>query len=765
MNILGVGKLAARVDEALIKHDLKPYLQILKEIKKLDYQALSNAQVTARSLELIAKAQTGADLDDLLIVAYALVNEAACRVLKIRPFETQLLAGMALHFGKLAELPTGEGKTLVAVFPAYLNALQGKGVHVYTFNDYLAVRDAHWMGPVYSLLGLKTAFIKEGMGIRERQTAYAADITYVTPKEAGFDYLRDCLCYDKAELVHRQFNYAVIDEADSILIDEARVPLVIAGATSAAADSFEKIMTVIKRLENGIDYSTDKYQRNAFLTDAGVDKVEELLNCSNLFDPVNIDTLTAINCALHAEMLLKRDVDYIVRDGRVLLVDESTGRIAENRQWPDGLQNAVAAKEGLGPQANGRVLGTITLQNFLKLYPRLCGMTATAKTSAEEFRATYSLEVITIPPNRPCIRRDLPDLVFTHQAAKYRALVEEVVRVHATGRPILIGTASVEESELLAAALKSLGISCIVLNAKNNEQEAEIITRAGEYGSVTVSTNMAGRGVDIRLGDGSPGEWARVAQLGGLYVIGTNRHESIRIDNQLRGRAGRQGDPGSSRFFISLEDDLTKRFGIEKVIHERYRFLKQDEPLKDPRVNKDIAHIQRVVNGQNHDMRKTLNKYSYILEQQRRIIRQKRREVLMEKVPLTLIAEKEPELYYKVCAAYGEEAVTAAEKYATLLVLDQCWANFLDYAAYVREGIHLVSIGRKNPVDEFHKLVIQAFDNMLGTIEEEIIKTFKTADLTSKGFNLEHLEQAGLKKPSATWTYMVTDDYFLDKKA
>ncbi|MHB8157224.1 MAG: accessory Sec system translocase SecA2 [Desulfocucumaceae bacterium] len=732
---------------------------MLKEIKDINLGAMSNEQIKTRSLHLINEARNGALLDDLIVEAFALVCEASWRVLGIRPFDVQVLAGIALHYGNLAEMNTGEGKTLVAVLPAYLNGLQGKGVHILTVNDYLARRDAEWMGPVYRFLALTVGFVKEGMSIKDRQAAYASDITYVTAKEAGFDYLRDSLCYEKGSLVHRPFSFMVVDEADSILIDEARVPLVIAGKTTAPEDDSTQMAEIVRSLEYGTDYDTDKYKRNVSLTEKGIDKVEAMTGCGNLFDTEGMDLLTALNCALHAETLSKRDVDYIVRDGMVELIDEFTGRIADKRKWPDGLQAAVEAKEGLKLQPKGRILGIITLQNFLSLYPKICGMTATAQTSANEFNETYCLEVVTIPPNRPCIRIDHPDLVFSHKEARNKALVEEIECVHATGRPILIGTASVEESDLLAADLLRAGIGCCVLNARNDEMEAGIISKAGELGSVTVSTNMAGRGVDIRLGGGRSEEWAKVAMLGGLYVIGTNRHESVRIDNQLRGRAGRQGDPGSSRFFISLDDDLLKRFGINNAIPSQYRTIRQDEPLEIAVINKRINHIQRVVNGQNFDIRKTLNKYSYILEHQRRIIYQRRQDVLIES-GLSLLSEREPEHYNRLCGIVGKKTLQRYEKHVTLFHIDQCWADSLDYVAYIREGIHLVSISRRNPLDEFHKLVIKEFEDLSQRVEEEIINTFKTAEVTGKEIDLE---KEGLKTPTATWTYIVSDNYLLNK--
>lgn len=752
-------KIAAKVRKGVVKHNLNSYYRILKEVRELDFSAMSDEQIKNRSHLLLNEARNGTLLDDLMVDAFALVCEAFWRVLGIRLFDVQVLAGIALHYGNLAEMNTGEGKTLVAVLPAYLNGLHGKGVHIHTVNDYLARRDAEWMGPVYRFLGLTVGFVKEAMSIKDKQAAYASDITYVTAREAGFDYLRDSLCHNKESLVHRPFNLVVVDEADSILIDEARIPLVIAGKTAAPEDDSVRMAKIVSSLEYGTDYDTDKYKRNVFLTEEGIDKVEAITECGNLFGVEGIDLLADLNCALHAKALLKRDVDYIVRGGRVELIDEITGRIADKRKWPDGLQSAVEAKEGLRLQQKGRILGMITLQNFLSLYPKICGMTATAQTSAREFNETYGLEVVTIPPNRPCIRIDHPDLIFTHKEARNKALIEEIGHVHSTGRPILIGTASVEESDLLAADLLRAGIKCSVLNARNDEMEAGIIEKAGKLGAVTVSTNMAGRGVDIRLGGDLPEEHAEVAGLGGLYVIGTNRHESVRIDNQLRGRAGRQGDPGSSRFFISLEDDLLKRFGINNAIPLQYRAIRQNEPLEAAVVNKRINHIQRVVNGQNFDIRKTLNKYSYILEHQRRIIYQRRQDVLMESW-ISLLFEKEPELYNRLCGIVGKRILKRYEKQVTLFHTDRCWADFLDYVAYVREGIHLVSISRRNPLDVFHKLVINKFEELSQRIEEEIINTFKTAEVTGKEIDLE---KEGLKTPTATWTYILSDNCFLNK--
>ena len=538
----------------------------------------------------------------------------------LRPFDVQVLAGVAMHQGKLAQMNTGEGKTLAAVFPAYLNALTGKGVHIHTFNDYLARRDASWMGPIYNYLGLQASCIQEGMSPEERKKAYAADVTYTTAKEAGFDTLRDQLCYTVEGLVHRDFNFAVVDEADSILIDEARVPLVIAGSTTRPKADLEQLTQMVKSFKEGIDYETDEGKRNIFLTDGGHQRIERILGCGSLHAPENLDLLTRVNQALHAEFLIHRDVDYIVREGKVKIVDEFTGRVVKDRHWPDGLQAAVEAKEKIQQGAGGSILGSITLQHFLALYPKICGMTATAQPAAGEFFRFYGLKVVVIPPHRDCIRIDHPDLIFTHKASKHRALVAEIESNYNQQRPVLVGTASVEESEELVLELKKAGISFQVLNAKNDELEAEIISNAGSPGAVTISTNMAGRGTDIKLGGDREQERDKVVALGGLYVIGTNRHESLRIDNQLRGRAGRQGDPGSSRFFISLEDNLIERYGIKHLFPKKYRTLQQNAPIESPVVSREIVRGQRIIEGQNFDIRKTLWNYSILIEKHRKLL-------------------------------------------------------------------------------------------------------------------------------------------------
>jgi preprotein translocase subunit SecA len=739
-----------------IDDDLTPYRELLQEInhrgERLAGETDGRLQEIAASLR--ERAQTGAASDQLLIEVFALVREAAQRILSMRPFDVQVMAAVALHRGRLVEMQTGEGKTLAAVLPACLNALAGRGVHILTFNDYLARRDAAWMGPVYRFLGLSVAAVQDGMGIDARREAYRADITYATAKEAGFDFLRMHLCTDPGQLVHRPFNYAIIDEADSILIDEARVPLVIAGDRPTSETSPYRIAEVISRLAEGRDWETDENKRNVLLTETGVDRVEQELKCGDLHAVENYLLLTELNQALHAKALLRRDVDYIVRGQRIELVDEFTGRVVDDRRWPDGLQAALEAKEGLPIQPGGRIIGAIALQHFLMLYPKLSGMTATAQPAAKEVENFYGLKVVPMPPNRPCIRRDLPDVIFTHKAAKYKALIDEIEREHRTGRPVLVGTCSVEESELVAEKLRRAGITCAVLNAKNDEAEAEIIARAGALGAVTISTNMAGRGTDIRLGGTREEERQQAVRLGGLYVIGTNRHESRRIDDQLRGRAGRQGDPGTSRFFVSLADDLMVRFGIDRLIPDKFRPAPQDEPVDHHVIRSEVDRLQRIVEGQNYEIRKTLRRYTSLVEEQRKRLQDWRAAVLMEEAELDICAPRAPERYGVIRDRLGEEIARQAERAITLYHIDQCWADHLAFIAQVREGIHLVGIAGLDPLREFYKQLIEAFGKLQQTIEDRIVETFNTVDITEAGADLE---EAGLHRPSSTWTYLIND--------
>jgi preprotein translocase subunit SecA len=726
-----------------IEHDLSEYRAILAEINRLE-RKMEKCDLRAVSRDLRQRKPTA----ELLIEAYALVREASRRVLGQRPFDVQVLGAIAMQDGKVVEMQTGEGKTLAAVMPTYLNALNGRGAHVLTFNDYLARRDAKWMGPIYKALGLEVGFVQEGSTLEQRKKAYAADITYLTAKQAGFDLLRDSRALDERELVHRSFNFALVDEADSLLIDEARVPLVIAGSEEETMSSAHRMAELVRRLSPGADFTTDEYDRNIWLTDAGIDRVERELGCGSLLSEENRTLHAELNCALHAAVLLQRDVDYIVRDGEIQLVDEFTGRVVQDRHWPDGLQSALEAKEWLQLRPEGRVLGSIPLQHLLRSYPKICGMTGTAQDAAEELHEFYKLGVVVIPTNRPMIRVDQPDIVFTHKEAKEMAVMEEITREHASGRPVLVGTLTVEESERLAVKLRKTGIACEVLNAKTDELEARIIARAGEPGAVTISTNMAGRGTDIRLGEG-------VAELGGLYVIGTNRHESRRVDRQLRGRAGRQGDPGESRFFISLEDDLIVRFGVRKLLPAKLIPENQDEPIESPVIRREIARAQRIIEGQNFDIRRELWKYSQQLEDQRRAVQRSRRNLLLKHTVSNLLETEAPERFAELASSVGEEAVRDAEREVTLLLIDRYWSDYLATIADLREGIHNVRAGQRDPLTEFQNHSHEIFERMQDDIEKEILQVLKSVPVTAQGIDLE---QAGLKGPSSTWTYLVNDD-------
>jgi preprotein translocase subunit SecA len=665
-----------------------------------------------------------------------------------------------MHQGKLAEMQTGEGKTLAAVLPAYLNALTVAGVHILTFNDYLARRDAEWMGPLYRFLGLSVGSVGQQMSSAERRKAYACDVTYVTAKEAGFDFLRDHLTMVKEDLVHRAFHYAIVDEADSILIDEARVPLVIAGSLEARRLDPYRAAALVRSLDARRDFQTDEFARNVHFTDSGLDRLESQLCCGDLHAAENLELLTELSLALHAQVLLRREVDYIVREGQVELVDEFTGRVAENRRWPDGLQAAVEAKEGVPLRPQGMIRGSITLQHFLRLYPKVCGMTATAQAAAEEFREFYDLSVVVIPPNRASIRVDNEDAIFSHKAAKYAALVDEIARASRAGHPVLVGTASVAESEQLAARLAEAGVRCRVLNARNDQEEAAIVAQAAVPGAVTISTNMAGRGTDIKLGADPPREREAVTALGGLYVIGTNRHESRRIDDQLRGRAGRQGDPGCSRFFISLEDDLMARYGIRDLLPPRYSGLRQDQPLADPAVAQAIARSQRFIESQTFEIRRTLWRYASFLEAQRKTVHGRRQAILLDEAELNLLATRAPDRYEQLRAAVGDAVLRKVEKQITLFHIDQCWAEYLARAADIRENIHLVVLGGNfDPLDEFHKMVGREFGELRQRIDDRIVETFNSAEIARDGIDLE---KEGLTGPASTWTYLISDNPFGD---
>jgi preprotein translocase subunit SecA len=753
-------QLQRKLNGCNVEYDLKPYYKILTEINNTEqkFKHKTDLQLKRIAVQLNRRVlQKKASLENILVDAFTLVREVAWRTLQMRPYDVQVIGGIALFQGKLIEQQTGEGKTLTAVFPAFLNGLTGKGVHVLTFNDYLARRDANWMGPIYQFLGQTVGFIQEGMSIKERQKAYAADITYLTAKEAGFDFLRDSLCYQKKDMVQRKFNCAIVDEADSILIDEARIPLVIAGvADDYVADTF-RLAHLAKKLQKKIDFKFDEYGRNIYLTNAGLKNVEGLLNCDNLYAEENFELLTRLNCALHAQHLLQLDVDYIVRNDKIELVDEFTGRVADKRRWPDGLQAALETKENLTIQSKGNILNSITLQHFLKLYPKICGMTATAQTAWEEFQQFYGLSVTVIPPNKPCLRLDFDDLLFRTKREKIAALLKEIIRVNQTKRPILVGTCSVDESEMLAFLLGKVSIKCLVLNAKNDEFEAQIVAQAGRLSAVTISTNMAGRGTDIRLGGSDDGENSQVRDLGGLYVIGTNKHESQRIDDQLRGRAGRQGDPGSSRFFISLEDDLFIKYRIKDLFPPKVLENNKETTITDAILIREVNRLQRIIEGQNLEIKRTLYRYSHLLESQRQVFFDNRAKAINNNFASEFFQIHAEEKYDSFQSIIGKVKLKNLCTQILLTKIDKFWSLYLDEIADIREGIHLTSIGGRTPFFEFQKLSVELFNKYSEELEIKLIQLFNNLPIRDKNFIPEdHV----LKAPTATWTYLINDKSF-----
>ena len=673
-----VKKLLGGSTEKQLKQ-LEPTLQAILRLED-EYRALTDEQLRAKTDEFRRRLRSGETEDDILPEAFAAIREADDRVLGLRPYKVQLIGGIVLHQGRIAEMKIGEGKTLVATLPSYLNALSGKGVHVVTVNDYLARRDSEWMGKVHRFMGLSVGLIVHDLDSDERRAAYACDITYGTNNELGFDYLRDNMVIRRSELVQRGHHYAIVDEVDSILIDEARTPLIISGRGEKSTDLYERVDAVVCGLQNETHYTVDEKKKSVALTDEGAQVVERAFRISNLNDADNAELNHHVNCALRAHTLMKRDVDYVVKEGQVIIVDEFTGRLMIGRRYSEGLHQAIEAKEHVKVERESKTLATITFQNYFRMYETLCGMTGTAKTEEDEFRAIYNLDVVEIPTNRPNIREDLDDVVFKNKSAKYKAVVDEIVRRHETGQPLLVGTVTVETSELLSGMLRRRGVEHEVLNAKNHAREAEIVAQAGHWGAVTIATNMAGRGTDILLG-GNPeylarramrqegyedevieaavghnedvpqeildarahygelyaahkqktdAEHERVLATGGLHIIGTERHESRRIDNQLRGRAGRQGDPGSTQFIISLEDDLLRLFGSERISGMVDRLgLKEDEPLQAGLLTRQIENAQKRVEGRNFETRKNVLEYDNVMNRQREVIYGQRRRVLM----------------------------------------------------------------------------------------------------------------------------------------
>jgi preprotein translocase subunit SecA len=805
------------------ERELKRYFKIVEEINALEprISKLSDEELKEKTDEFKERLTKGETLDDILTEAFATVREAAKRTLGMRHFDVQIVGGIVLHEGKIAEMKTGEGKTLVATLAAYLNALEGKGVHLVTVNDYLARRDVQWMGPVYNFLGLSVGVIQpdtsflydpnyrvqdkrfDRLRTCTKKEAYLADITYGTNNEFGFDYLRDNMRYSIDELCQRELNYAIVDEVDSILIDEARTPLIISGPSEESTYIYYAVNRIIKYLKTDEDFKLDEKLKTVVLTEQGSRKAEKLLGIDNLYEPSNIQIVHHINQAIRAHYFFKKDVDYVVKDGKVIIVDEFTGRILPGRRWSDGLHQAIEAKEGLKIEAENQTLATITFQNYFRMYNKLAGMTGTADTEAAEFAEIYNLEVVVIPTNKPMIRIDYPDAVYKTEKVKYEAVVREIEECYRIGRPVLVGTTSIEKSELISRMLKKKGIPHNVLNAKYHEKEAEIVAQAGRIGAVTIATNMAGRGTDIVLG-GNPeflareilngktytedefrevlkkakeicqAEHEKVVSLGGLHIIGTERHESRRIDNQLRGRAGRQGDPGSSRFYLSLEDELLRIFGGERL-QSLMHFLKIDDdtPIENKMVSKAIENAQRRVEAHNFDIRKHLLKYDDIMNAQRKEIYSFRKEVLesnslkekvfefleieidelvdfylsqedegLEKLKEQInvrfdvdvdlgnkskdeikqyLIEKLKEAYEQKEAKIGTILMRDVEKMIFLHVIDTKWKDHLLAIDHIKEGIGLRGYAQKDPLVEYKKEAFELFEEMSRNIVSDIL--------------------------------------------
>ncbi|MBU0483309.1 MAG: preprotein translocase subunit SecA [Proteobacteria bacterium] len=769
-----IGTIATKIfgskNERVLKK-IKPMVVAINslepEIQKLDDAALAAKTVAFR--ERLAK---GEPLDSLLVEAFAVAREAAQRVLGMRPYDVQLVGGVVLHDGKIAEMKTGEGKTLVATLPVYLNGLTGKGVHVVTVNDYLAKRDAEWMGDVYRFLGLSIGTIVHDMDDVSRRAAYNSDVTYGTNNEFGFDYLRDNMKFDLADFCQRDFNYAIVDEVDSILIDEARTPLIISGPAEMSTELYNKVNKIVPQFKNEQHYTMDEKARSVSMTDDGVALGEKVLGVDNLYDPKNIEWLHHLNQALKAHVLFTRDVDYLVNDGQVVIVDEFTGRTMPGRRYSDGLHQALEAKEGVKVEKENQTLASITFQNYFRMYDKLAGMTGTADTEAAEFKKIYNLDVVVMPTHQKMIRKDYPDAIYKNLNAKYRAIIREIKELHAKGQPVLVGTISIDVSEKISEMLKKDGIKHSVLNAKQHEKEAEIVAEAGQMGRVTIATNMAGRGTDIKLGEG-------VADIGGLHILGTGRHESRRIDNQLRGRTGRQGDAGSSRFYLSLEDDLLRIFGSDRISGVMEKLgMAEDEAIEHTMISRAIENAQRKVEGHNFDIRKHLLEYDDVMNKQREVIYKQRREVLEGEDIKGLIHKMIVEMFGIVAGEFTQERVLSEdwdwnalaervhavfglkfvwddsakvdlkpeqfeekllamveelyrrkeeeagvdnmrhlERLVLLQVVDSHWKEHLLNMDHLKEGIGLRGYGQKNPLNEYKREGFEMFMDLMGTIK------------------------------------------------
>ncbi|MCI6087087.1 MAG: preprotein translocase subunit SecA [Selenomonas sp.] len=753
------------------------YQKVVEKINALEpeMQGLTDDKLTGKTNEFRERLKNGETLDDILPEAFAVVREGSRRVLGMRHFDVQLIGGMCLHDGRIAEMRTGEGKTLVATLPVYLNALEGKGVHMVTVNDYLAKRDSEWMGRLYRFLGLTVGLVVHDMDFPERKFAYGCDVTFGTNNEFGFDYLRDNMVIEERQMVQRPLHYAIVDEVDSILIDEARTPLIISGPGQKSTDIYVKMAHAVATLKEGADYKVDEKQKTISPADSAVPKIEKLIGIQNLYAPENIEYSHCFTAALRAKALMKRDRDYIVKDGEVVIVDEFTGRVMPGRRFSDGLHQAIEAKEGVKVQRESQTLATITFQNYFRMYDKLAGMTGTAKTEEDEFLKIYNLPVVVVPTNKPVQRVDYPDVIYKTKRAKYKAVGNAVKEIHEKGQPVLIGTTSITQSEELSAILHHLGIEHNVLNAKNHEREAQIVADAGQMGAVTIATNMAGRGTDIKLGEG-------VEALGGLFIVGTERHESRRIDNQLRGRAGRQGDPGASRFYLSLEDDLLRLFASDRVTKIMDKLgMEEDEPIEHKLITNSIEHAQKKVEARNFDIRKHVLEYDDVMNQQREVMYGERRKILTgenlkdnilsmvnhiiktemdqyaneklypeewtldgliedaEKIYAPQGKLKKEELaamsrdglkealeqtalegYQQRELLFGEENMRELEKVVMLRVVDTKWMEHLDHMDMLRDGINLRAYGQRNPLAEYKIEALNMFEEMEGAIMDQI---------------------------------------------
>ena len=637
--------------------EIKRIQAVVEEINDWEnkIKPLTDGELKGKTQEFKSRILEGASLDNILPEAFAVVREASWRTLEMRHFDAQMIGGIVLHEGKIAEMKTGEGKTLMATLPVYLNALEGKGVHVVTVNDYLATRDSEWMGTVYKFLGLSVGMVYHDIPEEERKEAYNCDVLYGTNNEFGFDYLRDNMKFSKEQMVQRDLNFGIIDEVDNILIDEARTPLIISGPAEESTDKYYKVNKLVPSLKKEEHYTIDEKARTASLTEEGIAKMEKDLNIENLYDPANIETLHCLNQAVKAHGIFKNEVDYVVRDGEVIIIDEFTGRMMNGRRYSDGLHQALEAKEGVNIENENQTLASITFQNYFRMYNKLAGMTGTADTEAEEFMSIYKLEVVVVPTNRPMIREDHPDVIYRTEKEKFNAVIEEIRELNEISRPVLVGTISIEKSELLSKKLKKYGIKHNVLNAKHHEKEAEIISQAGQPNAVTIATNMAGRGTDIVLGEGIP-------ELGGLHILGTERHESRRIDNQLRGRSGRQGDKGSSRFFLCLEDDLLRIFGSDKISPLMERLgMENGQPIEHSMVSKAVANAQKKVEAHNFDIRKHVLEYDDVMNRQREVLYALRREIIQAENPKEILLDMADELVDDIVSEVAHEKVYPEE--------------------------------------------------------------------------------------------------------